>query len=49
MISQSPNRLQCPTWCDQTDVWQFDPKTKCIAHLHTMETPGYDEPVICIE
>lgn len=49
MISQSPNRLQCPTWCDQSDIWEFDPKTNFITHLHTTETPGYDKPVICIE
>ena len=49
MISQSPNRLQCPTWCDQSEDWTFNPKTHCVEHFHMKETINIGDFTVAIE
>ena len=49
MISQSPNRLQCPTWCDQIEGWTFNPKTHCVEHFHMKEIINIGDFTVVIE
>ena len=49
MISQSPNRLQCPEWCNQAEDWTFNPKTHCVEHFHMKETVNIGDFTVAIE
>lgn len=49
MISQSPNRLQCPEWCNQAEGWTFNPKTRFVEHFHMKETINIGDFTVVIE
>ena len=49
MISQSPNRLQCPEWCNQAEDWTFNPKTRFVEHFHMKETINIGDFTVAIE